>query len=90
MALQPDGGAEDRLVVPSEAIIEDGRGARVIVLAEGRFVPTVVETGRSGGGRTEILSGLQGGEKVVVSGQFLVDSEANLSGALDRLGAEAK
>ena len=88
--LQPGGRAEDRLVVPSEAIIEDGRGARVIVLAEGRFVPTVVETGRSGGGRTEILSGLQGGEKVVVSGQFLVDSEANLSAALDRLGAEAK
>jgi Cu(I)/Ag(I) efflux system membrane fusion protein len=88
--LRPDGGAEDRLVVPSEAVIEDGRGARVIVLAEGRFVPTAVQTGRSGSGRTEILSGLQGGEKVVVSGQFLVDSEANLSGALDRLGAEAR
>jgi Cu(I)/Ag(I) efflux system membrane fusion protein len=37
---------------------------------------------------TEILSGLSGGEKVVASGQFLIDSEANLSGALERLGAK--
>ena len=88
--LQPGAAVGDRLVVPSEAIIEDGRGARVIVLADGRFVPTAVQAGRSGGGRTEILAGLQVGEKVVVSGQFLVDSEANLSGALDRLGDEAK
>jgi Cu(I)/Ag(I) efflux system membrane fusion protein len=46
-----------------------------------------VRTGRSGDGRTEILSGLEGGEPVVVSGQFLIDSEASLSGALGRLTA---
>jgi Cu(I)/Ag(I) efflux system membrane fusion protein len=37
------------------------------------------------GGYTEIVDGLRGGEKVVVSGQFLIDSEASLSGALERL-----
>ncbi len=43
-------------------------------------------SGRSGGGRTEILAGLMGGERIVVSGQFLIDSEASLSGALARMG----
>jgi Cu(I)/Ag(I) efflux system membrane fusion protein len=36
---------------------------------------------------TTILAGLQGGERIVTSGQFLIDSEASLSGALDRLNA---
>jgi Cu(I)/Ag(I) efflux system membrane fusion protein len=45
-----------------------------------------VHTGRSADGYTEILDGLHGGEQVVVSGQFLIDSEASLSGALERLG----
>ena len=73
--------------MPASAVIADGLSTRVIVQdASGRFVPTAVRTGRSGGGRTEILEGLRGGERVVVSGQFLIDSEASLSGALDRLG----
>ena len=38
---------------------------------------------------TEILSGLKGGERVVASGQFLLDSESNLSGGLERLGEPA-
>ena len=73
-------------LLPDEALIATGSEARVIVaLGEGRFQPVRVTTGRSAGGRTEILSGLSGGERVVVSGQFLLDSEASLSGALDRL-----
>jgi Cu(I)/Ag(I) efflux system membrane fusion protein len=88
VSLRPDTAAE-AVLVPSGAIIADGAQSRVIVLAGDRFVPTVVRTGRSGGGMTEILSGLSGGENVVASGQFLIDSEANLSGALDRLGAKA-
>jgi hypothetical protein len=44
-----------------------------------------VRTGRAAGGYTEVLDGLHGGENVVVSGQFLIDSEASLSGALERL-----
>jgi len=84
VAIQPS--ATDAMLVPSEAVIADGIQSRVIVLRNERFVPVVVRTGRSAGGRTEILAGLSPGERVVASGQFLIDSEANLSGALDRLG----
>ncbi|MFS8137664.1 MAG: efflux RND transporter periplasmic adaptor subunit [Thermomonas sp.] len=77
-------------LLPDEALIATGTDARVIVaLGEGRFQPVRVTTGRSAVGRTEILSGLSGGERVVVSGQFLLDSEASLSGALDRLSPDA-
>jgi membrane fusion protein, copper/silver efflux system len=81
-------GAEGRPLplVPDDALIATGRDARVIVaLGEGRFKPVPVTTGRSAGGMTQILKGLSGGERVVVSGQFLIDSEASLSGALERL-----
>jgi len=74
--------------VPTEALIATGTDSRVIVQdADGSFRPVRVRTGRSGGGRTEVIAGLAGGERVVVSGQFLIDSEASLSGALERLGA---
>ncbi len=77
---------ESHPLVPEEALVATGSDARVIVAEdEGRFRPVRVITGRSAGGKTEILKGLSGGEKVVVSGQFLIDSEASLSGALDRL-----
>ncbi|MEG3191040.1 MULTISPECIES: efflux RND transporter periplasmic adaptor subunit [Novilysobacter] len=86
ITLQPVDGAQQPLV-PSDAVIGAGNEARVILMdQEGRFRPVAVQTGRSGGGFTEILSGLEGGEQVVASGQFLIDSEANLSGALERLG----
>ncbi len=80
---------ESHPLLLDEALIATGSDARVIVaLGEGRFQPVRVSTGRSAGGRTEILSGLSGGERVVVSGQFLLDSEASLSGALDRLSTD--
>ena len=83
------GDAAHVLVVPSEAVIATGNDMRVIVQdAEGDFTPVRVQVGRSAGGQTEILSGLQHGQRVVASGQFLLDSEASLSGALDRLSAE--
>jgi len=49
-----------------------------------------VQVGRSAGGQTEILAGLSAGDWVVTSGQFLIDSEASLSGALERLSAPAE
>ena len=74
-------------LLPTEALIATGADSRVIVQdPDGSFRPVRVRTGRSGDGRTEILAGLAGGERVVVSGQFLIDSEASLSGALERLG----
>lgn len=62
-------------------------GTRTLVmLAEdkGRYRPAEVKTGRDAGGRTEILAGLALGEKVVASGQFLLDSEASLTGIAAR------
>lgn len=85
VTLQPQAGAAVPLV-PTEALIATGADSRVIVQdADGSFLPVRVRAGRSSGGRTEILAGLTGREKIVVSGQFLIDSEASLSGALERL-----
>jgi Cu(I)/Ag(I) efflux system membrane fusion protein len=89
VALQPTDAA-DAVLVPSSAVIMDGTQSRVLVLRNDRFVPVAVRVGRSGAGRTEILAGLAAGERVVASGQFLIDSEANLSGALERLAAPAQ
>jgi membrane fusion protein, copper/silver efflux system len=77
-------------VVPDDALIATGSQTRVIVAEDGRhFRAIAVRTGRSAGGYTEIRGGLTGGEKVVVSGQFLIDSEASLSGALERLNGDS-
>jgi len=74
------------LAVPSEAVIQTGKRSVVIVAqAEGRFAPVEVETGIEANGRTEIRSGLEAGQKVVVSGQFLIDSEASLRAAEARM-----
>jgi len=73
-------------VVPDDALIATGTHTRVILAeGDGHFRAVSVRIGRSARGYTEILDGLTGGEKVVVSGQFLIDSEASLSGALERL-----
>ena len=77
-------------VVPDDALIATGSQARVIVAeGDGHFRAVSVRIGRAAGGYTEILDGLAGGEKIVVSGQFLIDSEASLSGALERLNDAA-
>lgn len=73
------------LVVPSEAVIDTGRRKVVIVRRNGTFVPVNVQTGRELGEWTQILSGVQRGDQVVASGQFLIDSEASLSGFVDRM-----
>ena len=80
------GSGEARLSVPSEALLRDSRGQHVIVsLGDGRFAGRPVQTGVSDGQRTEILKGLERGESVVVSGQFMLDSEANLREGLAKL-----
>jgi membrane fusion protein, copper/silver efflux system len=80
------GGRQDVLLVPSEAVIETGT-RRVVILSEGegRFRPVNVEIGAEGGGQTEVRSGLTVGQTIVVSGQFLLDSEASLKGTQERL-----
>ncbi|MEG3146155.1 efflux RND transporter periplasmic adaptor subunit [Sphingomonas sp. RT2P30] len=69
------------LLVPSEAVIRTGKRDLVMIAGPGgRYRPVEVRLGREGGGRTEILAGLAEGQKVVASGQFLLDSEASLGG----------
>ena len=78
---------KDVLRVPSEAIIATGKRNVVIVAqGDGRFAPVEVEVGTGTHGQTEILKGLEAGQKVVISGQFLVDSEASLKGTITRMG----
>ena len=78
--------AAPTLLAPSEAIIRTGRRAVVIVSLEGgRFAPVEVQTGASFGDQTEIVSGLTEGQTIVASGQFLIDSEASLTGVMARL-----
>lgn len=78
----------NRLSIPSEAILRDGRGEHVIVaLGEGRFAARQIRSGLSAGGQTEILSGLTAGEDVVASGQFLLDSEVNLREGFSKFDA---
>ena len=76
----------EAVLVPSEALIRTGqRDVVVVALGDGRFRPTQVEVGAEAGGRSEIRKGLEAGDKVVLSGQFLIDSEASLSSTLARL-----
>ena len=77
---------QEVLTVPTEAIIQTGK--RIVVMVtqgDGKFTPVEVETGTEANGQTEIRKGLQAGQKVVVSGQFLIDSEASLRGATVRM-----
>ncbi len=78
------------LLVPTEAIIATGQ-RNVVMLAEenGRYRPVNVETGIESGGQTEIKKGLTVGQRIVVSSQFLIDSEASLKGVEARLNNEA-
>ncbi len=69
------------LLLPSEAVIRTGRRTLVMLALEGgRYRPAEVRIGQEAGGQTEVLAGLAEGEKIITSGQFLIDSEASLSG----------
>jgi Cu(I)/Ag(I) efflux system membrane fusion protein len=78
--------AAESLIIPTQSLIDFGDEARVITRnPDGSFLPKAVRAGASSRGETAILEGLEEGDEVVVSGLFLIDSEANLAGALDRL-----
>lgn len=85
------GAARPAVSVPSEAVIRTGRRSLVMLAQEGgRFQPVEVQIGREDGGRTEVLAGLAEGQKVVASGQFLIDSEASLAGLQARPLSQAQ
>jgi len=78
---------EPQLVVPNEAVIQTGeRSVVVIVNKDGSFGVANVITGGEADGRTAILNGLVEGQAIVLSGQFLIDSEASLKSSVSRLG----
>ncbi|HTG97808.1 MAG TPA: efflux RND transporter periplasmic adaptor subunit [Burkholderiales bacterium] len=79
---------QEVLVVPSEAVIQTGsRSVVVVARPDGRFASVEVQTGAEANGNTEIRKGLAAGDKVVVSGQFLIDSEASLRAGEARMDA---
>ena len=74
------------VLVPSEAVIRTGtRDVVLVAQGEGKFRAVGVEVGTEARGQSEIRKGLQAGDKVVLSGQFLIDSEASLSATVARL-----
>jgi Cu(I)/Ag(I) efflux system membrane fusion protein len=78
---------EPAVMIPRSALIRSGSDQRVVVaLGDGRFAPRRVVAGAESGDRVVIREGLAEGEQVVVAGQFLLDSEANLRTGLERLG----
>ena len=78
---------KETLLVPTEAVIQTGKRSVVVVAqGDGGFAPVDVEVGVETAGQTEIRRGLQAGQKIVVSGQFLIDSEASLRGTTTRMG----
>jgi Cu(I)/Ag(I) efflux system membrane fusion protein len=82
------GPKKDVLVVPREALIRGSKDTHVIRrLPDGGFEPAQVATGIRSGEQVEILGGVNEGDEIVVSGQFLIDSESNLRASLMRVTA---
>lgn len=82
-------GKQEAVLVPSEAIIQTGKRSVVIVAQDGKFAAMEVQTGAESNSQTEVLKGLTPGQKVVASGQFLIDSEASLKGTIERMEGTA-
>jgi Cu(I)/Ag(I) efflux system membrane fusion protein len=79
-------GGNAGVLIPTDAVIATGMRHVVIVdTGQGKFRAQEVRVGDEANGKTQILDGVGDGETVVLSGQFLVDSEASLSGTLARL-----
>jgi RND family efflux transporter MFP subunit len=75
------------VAIPEQAVIHSGeRNIAVINLGNGYFDPREVHLGITAGGYVQVLLGVQAGEKVVTSAQFLIDSESNLKSAVQMLG----
>ena len=85
------GAKENVIVIPLEGLIRTGREERVIIaLGEGKFEARSVESGIESGDYVEILEGVKEGEKIVTSGQFLIDSEASMRASLTRMSEPGK
>ena len=88
--ITPAAPQKDSVLIPTEAVIATGtRNVVVIDDGKGRFRTQEVRVGEEAGGKTAVLDGVHEGDTVVLSGQFLIDSEASLSGTLARLDDSA-
>lgn len=77
---------EDAIVIPAQAVIRSGERSQVFVVAEpGKFEPREVTLGIESDGKVVVISGLAGGEEVVTSAQFMVDSESSLREATEKM-----
>jgi Cu(I)/Ag(I) efflux system membrane fusion protein len=77
-----------KLTVPADAVLDAGERKTVFIdRGNGYFEPRQVKTGERDGDRIQILSGLRGGERVVTSGNFLIDSESQMKAAAEGVGA---
>lgn len=80
------GEKADVLVVPAASVLKDGQGSRIVkAISNGVYQSVWVKTGLQIQDKIEIIDGLIAGDKVVVSGQFLLDSESNISAELQRM-----
>jgi membrane fusion protein, copper/silver efflux system len=80
------GASKDNIVIPLEGLIRTGREERVILsLGEGRFAARTVTAGIESGDYVEILDGVEQGDEIVTSGQFLIDSEASMRASINRM-----
>ncbi len=79
--------AKQAVVVPAQAVIRSGeRNVVILDLGEGRFAPREVTLGVETSDVYEVTEGLRGDERIVISSQFLIDSESNLKAALATMG----
>ncbi|MBZ5617388.1 MAG: efflux RND transporter periplasmic adaptor subunit [Acidobacteriia bacterium] len=79
-----------KLTVPADAVLNAGERKTVFIdRGDGYFEPRQVKTGEREGDRIQILSGLNGGERVVTSGNFLIDSESQMKAAASGMGGMA-
>ncbi len=83
-------GTDNTLLIPKEAVIRSGRFDRVVLALDGgRFKSVKVNVGRFNAQSAEILSGLEAGEKIVVSAQFLLDSESSKTSDFRRMNQQS-
>ena len=82
-------GVAGALIVPADAVLHSGaRAVAIVAEGGGRFTPREVRLGVAAGGRQQVVDGLDVGETIVTSSQFLIDSESNLRAAIDQLLGE--
>ncbi len=85
------GEKRDVLAVPSEAVIRTGKRTVVFVSENaGRFRPVQVEVGQEVDGKLVVLHGIEEGQQIVLSGQFLIDSEASMRGVVGQMDQPAE